>query len=117
MVRTKITSDLSPWFNNVKVGDVHTIPVSNGEGRFLTDDIWNVREKRANYNSMWILIIIQLMISGLILMVLLELLRHKSDGRILGKMGHSERVGTNVAKNIPGQKDQKLFEAGVNYFK
>ena len=38
------------------------------------------------------------------------------DGRILGKMGHSERVGTNVAKNIEGNKDQKLFEAGVSYF-
>ena len=39
------------------------------------------------------------------------------DGRILGKMGHSERVGKSVIKNIPGSKDQKLFEAGVNYFK
>jgi len=39
------------------------------------------------------------------------------DGRILGKMGHSERIGKNVFKNIPGEKDQKLFEAGVNYFK
>jgi len=39
------------------------------------------------------------------------------DGRVLGKMGHSERIGTNVAKNVPGDKDQKLFEAGVNYFK
>ncbi len=38
------------------------------------------------------------------------------DGRVLGKMGHSERIGTNVAKNVPGEKDQKLFEAGVGYF-
>jgi phosphoribosylformylglycinamidine synthase len=38
------------------------------------------------------------------------------DGRVLGKMGHSERIGTNVARNIPGDKDQKLFEAGVAYF-
>jgi phosphoribosylformylglycinamidine synthase len=39
------------------------------------------------------------------------------DGRILGKMGHSERIGTNVARNVPGEKNQKLFESGVNYFK
>ena len=39
------------------------------------------------------------------------------DGRILGKMGHSERIGENIAVNVPGAKDQKLFEAGVNYFK
>ncbi|MDI3310284.1 MAG: phosphoribosylformylglycinamidine synthase subunit PurQ, partial [Thermoanaerobacterium sp.] len=39
------------------------------------------------------------------------------DGRILGKMGHSERIGKNVAKNIYGNKDQKIFEAGVEYFK
>ena len=39
------------------------------------------------------------------------------DGRILGKMGHSERIGNNVMKNILGEKDQKIFEAGVNYFK
>ena len=39
------------------------------------------------------------------------------DGRVFGKMGHSERVGSNVCKNVPGEKDQKLFKAGVDYFK
>ena len=121
MVRTKITSDLSPWFNNVKVGDVHTIPVSNGEGRFVAnDEVFEMLEKNGQIAAQYVdfdnnpTYDIRFNPNGSFGAV--EAIT-SPDGRILGKMGHSERVGTNVAKNIPGQKDQKLFEAGVNYFK
>ena len=120
-VRTKITSVLSPWFNNVKCGDIHVIAVSHGEGRFIAnEDVLNTLKQNGQiatqyvdmngnptmempYNpngSYWA-------IEGIT----------SPDGRILGKMGHSERIGTNVAKNIEGNKDQKIFEAGVEYFK
>ena len=121
MVETKIVSNLSPWFNNVKVGDVHRIAVSHGEGRFTAspevlaslkangqiatqyvNDHGDVSmDIEANPNgSVWA-------IEGIT----------SPDGRILGKMGHSERIGRCIAKNVPGAKDQKLFEAGVAYFK
>ena len=121
MVETKIVSNLSPWFNNVKVGDVHRIAVSHGEGRFIASPEVLAKLKangqiatqyvnadgavsmdiEANPNgSVWA-------IEGIT----------SPDGRILGKMGHSERIGRCIAKNVPGEKDQKLFEAGVAYFK
>lgn len=121
MVRTKITSNLSPWFNNVNVGDIHTIPVSHGEGRFVANsEVFDILEKNgqiatqyvdfdnnATYDARFNPNGSYQAVEGITSL----------DGRILGKMGCSERIGTNVAKNIPGEKDQKLFEAGVNYFK
>ena len=109
MVETKVVSNLSPWFNNVKVGDIHTIAVSHGEGRFCANPEvlaqlkanGQIATQYVNANgSVWA-------IEGIT----------SPDGRILGKMGHSERIGKYVAKNVPGAKDQKLFEAGVAYFK
>lgn len=120
MVRTKVVSTLSPWFNNISVGDVFTIPVSHGEGRFTASGLavdnlirnGQVATQYVNldgypsydiaYNPNGSVQAIEGITSP--------------DGRILGKMGHSERVGTNVARNVPGAKDQKLFEAGVRYF-
>jgi phosphoribosylformylglycinamidine synthase len=121
MVNTKITSNNSPWLSKVQLGDVHTIAVSHGEGRFYADE--SVINKLAEagqiatqyvdlegnpstltaYNPNGSIHAIEGIISP--------------DGRILGKMGHSERIGTNVAINVPGSKDQKLFEAGVEYFR
>lgn len=121
MVNTRIVSNLSPWFSNVSVGDVHSIPVSHGEGRFIASDsvIKNLKDKgqiatqyvdfqgnpsydiKFNPNGSCFAV------EGIT----------SPDGRILGKMGHSERIGKSVTKNVPGVKDQKLFEAGVNYFK
>jgi len=120
MVRTKVVSTLSPWFNNMNMGDVFTIPVSHGEGRFVASSQ----------------VVDNLIRNGQVATQYVNLDGHPSydlaynpngsvqaiegitslDGRILGKMGHSERVGTNVARNVPGVKDQKLFEAGVRYF-
>ena len=111
MVNTKIASKLSPWFNNVELGDIHTIPISHGEGRFVCSE----DEMR------------MLIGNGQIATQYIDTNPNGSfyavegitspDGRILGKMGHSERIGNGLYKNIPGEKDQRLFEAGVNYFK
>jgi phosphoribosylformylglycinamidine synthase len=121
MVRTKVASVLSPWFHNVQVGDIHQIAISHGEGRFIANEaemnqmITNGQiatqyvdyegqpslDIRFNPNSS------HYAVEGIT----------SPDGRILGKMGHSERIGKNLYINIPGDKDQLLFEAGVNYFK
>jgi len=120
MVQTKVVSTLSPWFNNVKVGDRHTIAVSHGEGRFVASpavlkemlkngqiatqyvDLAGVPANGIEYNPNGSVQAIEGITSP--------------DGRVLGKMGHSERIGHNVCKNVPGEKDQQIFAAGVNYF-
>jgi phosphoribosylformylglycinamidine synthase len=121
MVQTKVVSTLSPWMNNLKVGDIHTIPVSHGEGRFVANeevikrlfangqvatqyvDFNGKSSYDINFNPNGSMYAIEGITSA--------------DGRVFGKMGHSERVGVNIGKNIMGEKDQKIFEAGVNYFK
>ncbi|MBQ8552124.1 MAG: phosphoribosylformylglycinamidine synthase [Clostridia bacterium] len=121
MVRTRIASTKSPWLMGVEAGDIHSIPISHGEGRFWASEEL-VRSLAANgqiatqyvdmdgnptmdirYNPNGSTYAIEGILSP--------------DGRILGKMGHSERIGRNVAVNIEGDKDQKLFESGVKYFK
>ena len=121
MVNTRIASVKSPWLANVNVGDVHVIPVSHGEGRFVAPDdvikqlfengqvftqyvdINNVPTMESPFNPNGSMYGIEGIVS--------------EDGRILGKMGHSERQGDNRFKNIYGEMDQLLFEAGVKYFK
>ncbi|MGI6093535.1 MAG: phosphoribosylformylglycinamidine synthase [Negativicutes bacterium] len=120
MAQTKIVSNLSPWLSNVDVGDIHTIALSHGEGRFVADaelieqlsrngqiaaqyvDLDGNPSNDVEYNANGSMCAIEAITSP--------------DGRILGKMGHSERIGANVAKNVPGCKDQQLFAAGVKYF-
>lgn len=120
LVRTRVASNLSPWLSKVKVGDVHTIPVSHGEGRFVASkeviaalakngqiatqyvDLDGKPTYDIRYNPNGSLEAIEGITSP--------------DGRVLGKMGHSERIGSNLYRNVPGEKDQKLFEAGVEYF-
>ncbi len=118
---TKTVSNLSPWFNNIKVGDVHSIALSHGEGRFASNE---TEIKRMIENGQIATQYVDFdgnpsydgefnpngsinCIEGIT----------SPDGRILGKMGHSERIGTNVYKNIHGEKDQKLFEAGIAYYR
>ncbi len=121
MVRTRIASNKSPWFMNVNTGDVHTIAVSHGEGRFIASpaQITEMAENgqiatqyvnlnsEATYDIAWNPNGSVSAIEGIT----------SPDGRVLGKMGHSERLGKNIAVNVPGEKDQRLFEAGVKYFK
>ena len=121
MVYTRITSVKSPWFAEVKAGDVVTVPVSHGEGRFVADDAT----------------LAQLIENGQIATQYVDLNGTPSgeiawnpngsvcaiegitspDGRVLGKMGHSERKGTDLYRNVPGEKDPRIFESGVAYFK
>lgn len=121
IVNTKVCSNLSPWFNGVNVGDIHKIAVSHGEGRFVASDevirelIKNGQiatqyvdlEGKATMNMPYNPNGSMLGVEGITSL----------DGRVLGKMGHSERIGENLYKNIEGNFDQKIFESGVNYFK
>jgi len=121
MARTKITSNLSPWFANVNVGDVHLIPLSHGEGRFVaSEEEMNRLVKKGQIAAQYVDLDGNASYDGYFnpngSLHAVEAIT-SPDGRILGKMGHSERMGNNVAKNIPGNKDQKIFEAGVGYFK
>ena len=120
-VYTKVVSNLSPWLKKAELGGVYSIPASHGEGRFVANDEWlskllangqiatqYVDEKgnptmveQFNPNgSYWA-------IEGIT----------SPDGRVLGKMAHSERRGTGVALNISGDQNQLVFESGVAYFK
>ncbi len=121
MVNTRISSVKSPWLANVKVGDIHTIPVSHGEGRFVAPR--DVIEELFNNGQVFTQYVDELgnptMVSpynpnGSMMAIegIVSL-----DGKIIGKMGHSERQGDNRNKNIYGEMDQLLFEAGVSYFK
>ncbi len=120
MVRTKVVSVLSPWFLHSQPGDIHSLPVSHGEGRFVASeqvfiklvnagqiatqyvDIHGDPSSHFDYNPNGSMNAVEGITSP--------------DGRILGKMAHSERKGYQIAKNIPGNKDQKLFESGIEYF-
>ena len=120
MVRTRIVSVLSPWFIHHEPGDIHIIPASHGEGRFIASDelIKQLMEKGqiatqyvdiegsptmdVNFNPNGSMNAVEGVTSP--------------DGRILGKMGHTERISSNTAINIPGDKNQKLFQSGVDYF-
>lgn len=119
-VTTQIVSANSPWLSLVTEGDLHEIPISHGEGRFYADEkqidalmkagqiaTQYVDDKgRPTMNTHFNPNGSSFAIEGIM----------SPDGRILGKMGHSERFGTGIARNIPGNKDQQLFQAGVRYF-
>jgi len=121
MVRTKVVSTLSPWLSKIEVGEVHTIVVSHGEGRFVAGkEIIRQLARRGQIATQYVDLEgkpsydIRYNPNGSVAAV--EGLT-SPDGRIFGKMGHSERIGTNLYRNIPGEKDQKIFTAGVEYFK
>ncbi|MDB6077076.1 MAG: phosphoribosylformylglycinamidine synthase [Akkermansiaceae bacterium] len=119
-VTTQVTSTLSPWLSTMQTGDLHTVPISHGEGRFLASaeviaDLARNGQITTRYvdpsgqpsmdiaynsnSSAWA-------IEGLT----------SPCGRIFGKMAHTERSGVSVGRNIPGEKHQPLFKAGVNWF-
>jgi phosphoribosylformylglycinamidine synthase len=121
IAQTRIASVLSPWFAGVKVGDIHNVAISHGEGRFMASD------EELN----------RLIANGQIATQYVDHAGQPAnniphnpngsyyavegitspDGRVLGKMGHSERIGPNLYRNIPGPGDQLLFESGTNYFR
>ena len=105
----------------VNAGDVFTVPVSQGEGRFVADDK-ALKKLIENGQIATQYVDLDGQVSGDIQwnpngsVCAIEGIT-SPDGRVLGKMGHSERKGTDLYKNVPGEKDQLLFESGVKYFK
>ncbi len=121
MVNIRVASNLSPWLSACKVGEIYTVPVSHGEGKIVAPipELEKMREGGqiatqyvdldgnptmvSPYNpngSRWA-------IEGIT----------SPDGRVFGKMGHAERIGENLYKNVHGNYDMKIFESGVKYFK
>ncbi|EGT3771195.1 phosphoribosylformylglycinamidine synthase [Clostridioides difficile] len=121
IARTRISSNKSPWLAQTNVGDIHNIAISHGEGKFVaSEDV--MRELIANgqvatqyvdFNNE-ATYDIEFNPNGSFYAV--EGIT-SADGRVFGKMGHSERIGEEVYKNIIGGKDQKIFESGVKYFR
>lgn len=121
MVRTKIVSKNSPWFSEVNLGDIHTIPVSHGEGRFvapkeLLEELLENGQVATQYVDFDGEVSMDMPYNPNGSMLGIEGITSRC-GRVLGKMGHSERIGENLYKNIIGNFDQKIFKAGVNYFR
>lgn len=119
-VHTKISSNLSPWFNNCQVGDIYTVPVSHGEGRFVANDHWISRlQENGQIAAQYVDINGNVSCDGFYnpngSTEAVEAIT-SPDGRVLGKMAHSERIGNNLHKNIPGEKNQGIFEAGIKYY-
>ena len=121
MVNTRISSVRSPWLANVNVGDIHTVPISHGEGRFIAPQ--HVIEELFENGQVFTQYVDEnnqpTMVSPFNpngSMCAIEGIISK-DGRVIGKMAHSERQGENRFKNIYGEMDQLIFEAGVKYFK
>ncbi len=121
IVRTRIASNKSPWLSLMNVGDIVSVPISHGEGRFLASDQLlrdlakngqiatqyvdldgnATNDIRFNPNDS------AFAVEGIT----------SPDGRVFGKMGHSERIGAGLYKNVPGNYDIRMFEAAVRYFK
>ena len=121
MAYTKVVSDKSPWLKGATLGETYVIPASHGEGRFVANSEWLEKlfkngqvatqyvdiNGNASMDEEWNINGSYMAIEGITSM----------DGRVFGKMGHSERRGDGVAINIYGEQDMKIFESGVNYFK
>jgi phosphoribosylformylglycinamidine synthase len=117
---TRITSTKSPWLANCQVGDLHNVPFSHGEGKFYASE-QQINELAQNgqiatqYTDLEGTPSMDIAWNPNGSLYAIEAITSPC-GRILGKMGHTERRGQNVAKNIPGNKHQPLFKAGVDYF-
>ena len=120
LVHTRVASTGSPWLSKCEVGEMHTVAISHGEGRFVTPqevldtmlrngqvatqyvDLTGVPTMDQRFNPNGSVLAIEGITSP--------------DGRVFGKMGHSERYSNGTFVNVPGEKDQPLFAAGVEYF-
>lgn len=121
MVNTRIASNKSPWLYGTEVGDIHCIPISHGEGRFvapvsLIQQLANNGQIATQYVDLDGTPTMDIRYNPNTSIDAIEGIT-SPDGRVLGKMGHSERKGSYICKNVEGCKDQKIFESGVAYFK
>jgi phosphoribosylformylglycinamidine synthase len=121
MVYTKVVSNKSPWLQMAELGATYCNPASHGEGRFVANAEWlkKLQENgqiatqyvdpfgKASMDEEWNVNGSYMAIEGIT----------SPDGRVFGKMAHSERRGDHIAMNIYGEQDLKIFESGVNYFK
>ena len=121
IVRVRVASTLSPWLSRTKVGDIYSVPISHGEGRFLASEEL-VRSLAAKGQIATQYVDLEGRASGDV---------HfnpngsafavegicSPDGRVFGKMGHAERIGSGLYKNVPGSYDMEMFKAAVEYFK
>ncbi|HZJ75779.1 MAG TPA: phosphoribosylformylglycinamidine synthase subunit PurQ, partial [Clostridia bacterium] len=121
IVRTKIVSNMSPWLSDTTVGEVYSVPISHGEGQFICDDAllsklsangqiatqYVDNDGNATNDILFNPNGSYLAIEGIT----------SPDGRVFGKMGHSERIGKNLYKNVEGKYDMGMFTSAVKYFK
>ncbi|HIZ46504.1 MAG TPA: phosphoribosylformylglycinamidine synthase [Candidatus Olsenella pullistercoris] len=120
LVRTRVASNLSPWLSKCEVGEVHNIAISHGEGRFVASD--ELLAQMVAAGQVATQYVDESGVPGMSLDVnpngsVLAIEGITSpDGRILGKMGHTERSGAGLYKNVPGNAYQPLIEGGVGYF-
>ena len=121
MVNTKVISTKSPWMSDAKAGEIYTVPISHGEGRFIASpqqvlefnktgqiatqyvDFDGIASMDSRFNPNQSVAAIE----GI----------YSPDGRVFGKMAHSERCGAGISKNIPGLLEMPIFTSGVKYFK
>ncbi|MDR3277383.1 MAG: phosphoribosylformylglycinamidine synthase subunit PurQ, partial [Oscillospiraceae bacterium] len=120
-VYTRVSSAASPWMCLSNVGDVHALPVSHGEGRFAAGGetlaaLIQAGQVATQYVDEYGAPSMDIAVNPNGSLAAIEGI-FSPDGRVLGKMGHTERRGAHVAKNIHGDKHQPIFESGVHYFK
>ena len=120
LVRTRVASDLSPWLSKCEVGDMHEIAISHGEGRFVASpELVAELAAKGQIATQYVgedgepAMSLDVNPNGSVLAI--EGIT-SPDGRVLGKMGHTERSGEGLYKNVPGNKFQPLIEGGVSYF-
>ncbi len=121
IVRTRIASTKSPWLSLMQVGDVVNVPISHGEGRFYAPEALALElAKNGQIATQYVDLDGQPSMDSLYnpngSLFAIEGIT-SPDGRVLGKMGHSERIGAGLYKNVPGNYDIRMFEAAVKYFK
>ena len=121
MVRTRVCTNKSPWLAGTEVGQIYTVPISHGEGRFLcSEELAKQLAENGQIATQYVDLAGNPTMdtafnpNGSILSV--EGIT-SPDGRVLGKMGHSERIGKNLYKNVDGMYDMQLFASAVKYFK
>ena len=120
LVRTRVASNLSPWLAQCEVGDIHTVAISHGEGRFVANAEMLAQMKAAGqiatqYVDMQGVPSMDWDVNPNGSVLAIEGIT-SPDGRVFGKMGHSERSGAGLYQNVPDANYQPIFEAGVKYF-
>jgi len=121
LVRTRVVSNKSPWLMHCNTGDIHLTPISHGEGRFvcneaLLNELWKNGQIATQYADMNGNATMDIHFNPNGSVCAIEGIT-SPDGRVFGKMAHSERIGDNLYKNVEGNTDNKMFQGAVDYFR